>query len=355
MLEKIMGVCCYLLIAAAVTAAQTTVTTSGGNTGTIPLYTGSATLGNSLITQSAAPYTLNIGPGVNSIIYNTDNGTFNFNSTYSAGPNMITMGDRSAGEFVLDSNTSNTSMVDWELKLGWGTYQFPSDAFYIGRAPGATGSGTLPQSNASLSYFFLINSSGNVGIGTTTPSQKLEVNGNTQVDGTLTGSAGGAVSVGSGGIVFPNGGGTQTTAWTGTVCGGDYAESVDVTGDRTNYGPGDVLVIDPDAPGKFLKSAEPYSTSVLGVYSTKPGVLGRAQTTPKSADEVPMAMVGIVPTKVSAENGAIRPGDLLVTSSTPGYAMKGTDRSRMLGAVIGKALGSLEEGTGVIEVGVTLQ
>jgi hypothetical protein len=35
-------------------------------------------------------------------------------------------------------------------------------------------------------------------------------------------------------------------------------------------------------------------------------------------------------------------GDLLVTSSTPGYATKGTDRATMLGAVIGKAIGSLE-------------
>jgi hypothetical protein len=48
-------------------------------------------------------------------------------------------------------------------------------------------------------------------------------------------------------------------------------------------------------------------------------------------------------------------GDLLVSSSTLGYAMKGTDRSRMLGAVVGKALGSLDSGTGVIEVLVTLQ
>jgi hypothetical protein len=35
--------------------------------------------------------------------------------------------------------------------------------------------------------------------------------------------------------------------------------------------------------------------------------------------------------------------------------MKGTDRSQMLGAVVGKALGSLDSGTGVIEVLVTLQ
>ncbi len=68
-----------------------------------------------------------------------------------------------------------------------------------------------------------------------------------------------------------------------------------------------------------------------------------------------MAMVGIVPTKLSAENGAIKPGDLLVTASTPGYAMKGTNRLRMLGAVVSKALGGLDTGRGVIEVGVALQ
>jgi hypothetical protein len=71
--------------------------------------------------------------------------------------------------------------------------------------------------------------------------------------------------------------------------------------------------------------------------------------------EVPMAMTGIVPTKVSAENGPIKPGDLLVTSSRPGYAMRGTDRTQMLGAVIGKAIGHLDSGVGVVEAVVTLQ
>jgi hypothetical protein len=38
-----------------------------------------------------------------------------------------------------------------------------------------------------------------------------------------------------------------------------------------------------------------------------------------------------------------------------GGSVTGTDRSLMFGAVIGKALGSVKSGTGVIEVGVTLQ
>jgi len=48
-------------------------------------------------------------------------------------------------------------------------------------------------------------------------------------------------------------------------------------------------------------------------------------------------------------------GDLQVTSSRPGYAMKGTDRGQMLGAVVGKAMEPLPNGTGVIQVLVTLQ
>jgi hypothetical protein len=44
-----------------------------------------------------------------------------------------------------------------------------------------------------------------------------------------------------------------------------------------------------------------------------------------------------------------------VTSSVAGYAMKGTDRARMLGAVVGKAMQPMQSGEGVIEVLVTLQ
>jgi hypothetical protein len=52
--------------------------------------------------------------------------------------------------------------------------------------------------------------------------------------------------------------------------------------------------------------------------------------------------------KVDASFGAIRPGDLLVSSSTPGHAMKGVKPE--IGTVIGKALSSLDTGTGAIPV-----
>jgi hypothetical protein len=54
--------------------------------------------------------------------------------------------------------------------------------------------------------------------------------------------------------------------------------------------------------------------------------------------------------KVDASFGAIRAGDLLTTSTTPGYAMKVTDKVAAIGAIIGKALGNLDSGTGTIPV-----
>ncbi len=145
-------------------------------------------------------------------------------------------------------------------------------------------------------------------------------------------------------------GGTQTG-------GADFAESVTAAAGSNHYEPGDLLVLDPAADRQLTLAGEAYSTMVAGIYSTKPGVLATTHSLESAgvSGEVPLAVVGIVPCKVSAENGPIHRGDLLVTSSKPGFAMKGTDRSRMLGAIVGKAMEPLAGGTGVIQVLVTLQ
>jgi hypothetical protein len=139
--------------------------------------------------------------------------------------------------------------------------------------------------------------------------------------------------------------------------GADFAESMAVTGDRARYTAGDLLVIDAGGKRRVALARQPYSTLIAGIYSTKPGLLGSTRRVDESApqNEVPLAVVGIVPCKVTAENGSIRVGDLLVTSSTAAHAMKGTDRGKMLGAVVGKALEPLPEGKGVIQVLDTLQ
>ena len=139
--------------------------------------------------------------------------------------------------------------------------------------------------------------------------------------------------------------------------GADVAEAFEVEGNRAQYEPGDVLVISDELDRRVEKSSEPYSTRVVGVFATKPGVLLTDRDIDARLDDaVPLGVIGVIPTKVTSENGPIRRGDMLVTSSRAGYAMKGTDPGRMMGAVIGKALQSFAgNGTGVILVLVNVR
>ena len=50
----------------------------------------------------------------------------------------------------------------------------------------------------------------------------------------------------------------------------------------------------------------------------------------------------------NAYNGPIEPGDLLTTSNVPGHAMKVSDYERAQGAILGKAMSSLESGRGPV-------
>jgi hypothetical protein len=142
-------------------------------------------------------------------------------------------------------------------------------------------------------------------------------------------------------------GGTQNS-------GADFAEQIAVQGNEKDYEPGDVLVISAETDRAVELSTQPFATDVIGVYSTQPAVLAGAPDKDDPLSGIPVAITGIVPCKVSAENGAIHRGDLLVTSSTPGYAMR-AGANPPQGAVLGKALGELKDGTGVIQVLVTLQ
>jgi hypothetical protein len=68
-----------------------------------------------------------------------------------------------------------------------------------------------------------------------------------------------------------------------------------------------------------------------------------------------MGVIGVIPTKVCNEGGAIKRGDLLVTSSKSGYSMK-SDRSKLqIGQAIGKALQDFDGTEGKIEVLVSIR
>ena len=115
---------------------------------------------------------------------------------------------------------------------------------------------------------------------------------------------------------------------------------------------GDVLVIGAD--GQLALSTVANQPTVVGVYSTKPGFVGGGGDDADLTGKVPLAVTGIVPVKVSTENGAIQPGDLLVASSTPGYAMR-APANPAPGTVIGKALGTLDSGTGLVSMLIMLR
>ena len=144
----------------------------------------------------------------------------------------------------------------------------------------------------------------------------------------------------------------------GTFNGGgaDLAEAFPVEGLTSEYEPGDVLIVSTSVNQTVTKSTEPYSTLVAGVYATKPGVLLSENGIGGIAGEqIPTGVVGVIPTKVTSEGGPIRRGDLLVTSSLAGHAMKADPAKLGFGMVIGKALEPFEGDSGVIKVLVSVR
>ena len=142
------------------------------------------------------------------------------------------------------------------------------------------------------------------------------------------------------------------------VGGADVAEYFAVEGSRTAYEPGDVLVISMSTDRTVEKSSTPYSNLVSGVYATKAGLLLTEENAEKNdlSHLVPMGVIGVIPTKVTTEGGAIRRGDMLVTSSTPGVAMKGDPEKVRTGQVLGKALQDYNtSGIGKINVLVSVK
>ena len=116
------------------------------------------------------------------------------------------------------------------------------------------------------------------------------------------------------------------------------------------------MVISTSQDRTMEKSTAPYSSLVAGVYATKPGVLLTEQEGVEDiTDQVPMGVIGVIPTKVCDEGGAIKRGDLLVTSSKAGYAMKADPDKVKPGQVIGKALQELAAGEGKIKVLVNVK
>jgi hypothetical protein len=142
----------------------------------------------------------------------------------------------------------------------------------------------------------------------------------------------------------------------GDIClpGADCAEHFD-TADAEQIEAGSVVVIDQE--GALRQSQQAYDRKVAGVVSGageyRPGIVLDKQQS--QSDRVPVALVGKVYCKVDAQYSPIEVGDLLTSSPTPGHAMKAEDPLKAFGAVIGKALGNLSAGRGLLPILVCLQ
>ncbi len=183
---------------------------------------------------------------------------------------------------------------------------------------------TTPIGSSAFAERMRIAPSGNVGIGTTTPTALLHVAGDVAVDGNIAAK---------------------------------YQDVAEWVESGEPLAPGTVVVVDPAAVDGVRRSTRAYDAAVAGAVSAQPGVMLGERGATKSL----VAQSGRVRVKVDARYGAIAPGALLVTSPTPGHAMVSKPimvngvRLHRPGTILGKALEPLTTGAGEILVLLTLQ
>ena len=139
------------------------------------------------------------------------------------------------------------------------------------------------------------------------------------------------------------------------LLGADCAEHFNM-GDTEPADLGSVMVIDEQGLLRVCRQA--YDRRVAGVVSGagsfRPAIILDHKAESAFSRQA-IALVGKVFCKVDADLAPIKVGDLLTTSSSCGCAMKAGSSAKAFGAVLGKALASLQSGKGLIPILVALQ
>lgn len=246
------------------------------------------------------------------------------------------------------------------------------DSAFIGYSSNAIGASVLRMSGNGLSTSDLtINTLGNVGIGTTAQSEKLEVRGNAlisnngslmiekssglktvEIKPTETGTDGASMLMyNRDGLVtiemdadFSDGDGRVITSELQIKGGSDLAEHFDIDeAEEKEAKPGMLVSIDTKTEGKLCLTQQAHDKKIVGVISgangIKPGMLMGQQGT-IAFGKYPVALAGRVYVLCNNEGGEIKAGDFLTSSSKKGYAKKVGKLQQAQGAIIGKAMGS---------------
>jgi hypothetical protein len=252
-------------------------------------------------------------PGYSAKLTVTASGNVGIGTTTPSTTLEVNKGANVGGGIIIDGSNDTRLTIGagqptvWSWANGWAT----------------AGDLSLIEEGVSGSRIY-VKPGGNVGIGTTAPTEALSVNGNVTVTGDV------------------------------LLTGADCAEEFETTGTEPPE-PGTVVVI--DEGGALRESRNAYDKKVAGVVSGAGEYRHALLLDKKPSDEqrIPVALVGKVYCKVDAQYSPIEVGDLLTTSATPGHAMKAADSVKAFGSVIGKALRPLRGGHGLIPILVSLQ